>query len=274
MKAYDLWFTSGDGLAKHPGREPERAWQDGAAHGWTGSAGPAIAPELWPRGELTGLPMFHALTLRLPAEYRRRGADLTAISFFQGEGEFAEARTSSTGLRRLLPCLDPFERSARRASDHPRLERRTDILDGQFALIWLTDDEFSRGPVAPPADVRREGEHEAEDGGPNAWDIEEPTTEVWLVEREDPNAGRVPVDAEEGRQDSDYTQPYTDDAVLHPWAEAFATSHLGGTAFPSQAMPEGLTSFYLELEELPGMNFGGGNAQLDLDSETFDWACG
>ncbi len=27
------------------------------------------------------------------------------------------------------------------------------------------------------------------------------------------------------------------------------------------------------LEELPGLNFGSGSAQIDLESESFDWAC-
>ena len=45
-------------------------------------------------------------------------------------------------------------------------------------------------------------------------------------------------------------------------------------AFPLQALPEGLTPYYLEIEEISGMNFGGGNAQLDLESGVFDWACG
>lgn len=55
----------------------------------------------------------------------------------------------------------------------------------------------------------------------------------------------------------------------------FALSHLGGTAFPVQAMPAGLTPWYLEFEEISGLNFGGGgSAQIDLESNTFDWACG
>ena len=68
--------------------------------------------------------------------------------------------------------------------------------------------------------------------------------------------------------------PRTEDWALTGWAEDLhLRSHLGGTSFPVQTLVEGFTPFYLELEELPGMNFGGGNAQIDLESDAFDWAC-
>lgn len=38
-------------------------------------------------------------------------------------------------------------------------------------------------------------------------------------------------------------------------------------------MPDCLTPYYLELEDFAGLNFGTGAAQLDLESDTFDWAC-
>lgn len=267
MTAYDLWFESGTGLATYPGREPSRERPATPPDGWIGSAGPGIAPATWPRGTQTGLPMFHALTLRLPAEYRRRGAHLTSIAFFQGEGQFAEQRTPA-------PSPDPFEADVRAATDHPHLARRTDIIDGQFALLWLTDDEVEAGPVAPPPDSRRPGEHVAEDEGPNAWDTVAPMCAVWLLERPDLNAGWAPVDPMAAERTEGYTSPFESDFTLQPWAEQLAPCHLGGTSFPVQSLPDGLTPFYLELEELDGLNFGGGTAQLDLESDAFDWACG
>jgi hypothetical protein len=73
-----------------------------------------------------------------------------------------------------------------------------------------------------------------------------------------------------------YRDPFgSDTGDVEPWASALAgRCHLGGTAFPVQELPEGLTPWYLELTELPGLNFGGGGtAQIDLESDTFDWAC-
>lgn len=65
-------------------------------------------------------------------------------------------------------------------------------------------------------------------------------------------------------------------SIYKPWALALEgrDGHLGGTAFPYHALPEGLTPYYLEFWEFGGLNFGGGSAQLDLESEVFDWACG
>ncbi len=59
---------------------------------------------------------------------------------------------------------------------------------------------------------------------------------------------------------------------LADWAGTlFAKSHLGGTAFPVQGIPDGLTPWYRELKEIAGLKFGGGgNAQIVLESETFD----
>ncbi|MDR2566764.1 MAG: hypothetical protein LBC97_12085 [Bifidobacteriaceae bacterium] len=270
MKAYDILFERADGTAAY---DPEYGdtfpAPDRPADGWIGTEGPGMDPETWPRGPETGLPMFHAITLRLPADYQRKGAAFTGIAFFQGEGEFAEPY-KARGFR------DPFVKQLKDARPHPQLQLREDLIGGQFALIWLTEEELSRGPASPPPDPRRPGEHlGSDDGGPNAWD-EGPhaVQRVWLAERPDPNAGLAPLD-HSGPDDA--YRPRFDSATweLEPWARPLAgRCHLGGTAFPIQALPDGLTPWYLELTELPGLNFGTGNAQIDLESDAFDWACG
>lgn len=272
MEAYDLWFESEGGIAVHPGGPPSRSAPSSRPDGWIGSAGPGIDSTTWPRGALTGLPMFHVLTLRLPEAYRRRGTELPGIAFFQGEGQFAEPRSRARrGLRRWV--ADPFERDVSQAADHPHLLRRTDVIDGQFALVWLDEDELAAGPTEPPPDTRRVGEHVADDGGPNAWDTRESTRWVWLLVRNDPNAGRAPVDPLEVDAVPGYVSPFTQGFRLNDWANAAAPSHLGGTSKPVQALARGFTPFYLELDQLPGVNFGEGRAQLDLESDAFDWAC-
>lgn len=168
--------------------------------GWTGDRGPAIDPASWPRGPLTGLPMFHVLTLRLPEEYQRRGTEFPAIAFFQGEGQFAEE------IDRDADPDDPFLRDLAMAVPHPQQTLYEDIIGGRFALLWLTDEEFAGGPAASPLDPRRPGEHGADDEGPNAWDESgHPTEPVFLLERDDPNAGRAPVEDADG---SDYLDPF------------------------------------------------------------------
>lgn len=235
--------------------------------GWIGSPGPAIGDAAWPRGPVTGLPMFHALTLRLPAEYRMRGAEFEAISLFQGEGQFADpsAPVTPDGA-----SDDPFVRQLAGHRPHPTERGYVDEIDGRFAAVWLTRDEFEAGPADPPSDVRRPGEHGNDDEGPNAWDDVEPLRAVRLTVRPDPNAGRAPNE----RGDGGYRSPFLPDLTFAEWARDLGVrSHLGGTAFPDQAIPDGLTPAYLELLELPGMNLGGGSLQLDLSNDVFSWSC-
>jgi hypothetical protein len=264
MKAYDLFFgDSSDELAWRPGAEPEVV-DAPVRSGWTGGGGPAIDPATWPRGPVTGLPMMHVLTLHLPADCRRRGPDFPAIAFFQGEGELAERLAAADAPD------DPFARDLASTRPHAQLQLLRDAIDGVFALIWLTEAEFAGGPVAPPPDVRPPGSPDAGWMGCNAWDDVHPTTGVWLAERVgDPNVGVPPVEVWSWEGSTAYQEPL--DA---PWAEPLiGWSHLGGTAFPTQGMPEGLTAYYLEIEEFSGANFGGGSAQVDLESGVFDWAC-
>ena len=268
MESYDLYFEVDGGVTTKTFRRdaewplPSVPWR-----GWIGSAGPAIDPSTWPRGPQTGLPMFHALTLRLPEPYQRRGPRFPGIAFFQGEGQFARPRQTGDPS-------DPSEQQLARARPHPQLQSRQDVIDGQFALLWLTEAELAGGPTTPPPDVRRAGEHGPDDEGPNAWDTREPARRVWIATRADPNTGISPTEAT-GPEARGYQQPLDPQARgWLPWAEPLVQrSHLGGTSFPVQGLPLGLTPYFLELEELPGLNFGGGNAQLDLESDVFDWAC-
>jgi hypothetical protein len=75
--------------------------------------------------------MFHAITLRLPAGYQRKGAAFPGIAFFQGEGEFAEPY-KARGFR------DPFAKQFQDARPHPQLQLREDLIGRPFALIWST----------------------------------------------------------------------------------------------------------------------------------------
>jgi hypothetical protein len=272
MKAYDIFFErDGKMMASDPEYGPDSCEflpVADAPSGWIGSDGPGIDPATWPRGPETGLPMFHALTLRLPPEYQRRGPEFPGIAFFQGEGEFAEPYEEQGE--------DPFVVQVKQSRPHAQLCLREDLIGGKFALLWLTKAELAAGPTSPPPDPRRPGEHGNDDGGPNAWDEgPRPVQRVWLVERDDPNAGLTPVERFDPAEPKDaYRCRWTEDFDLEPWAQKLAgRCHLGGTVFHIQALPEGLTPWYLELTELPGLNFGGGNAQIDLESDTFDWAC-
>ena len=265
--AWDLVFEGDDeGFGEFGNGDQSEV--DGDPAGWIGSPGPGIAWENWPRSEDAGFPMLHVCTLRLPVEHQTKGPGYPGVALFMGEGQF--------GNRRLVGDAssdDPYLADLGRAVRHPMALVREDEIGGQYQLVWLTEGELSAGPTAPHPDVRRDGAPEDDSEGANAWDDVEPLRRVWLVERDDPNAGEAPVEARGER----YLQPFnTETSRFEPWAEAlFGRCHLGGTAFPVQGMPDGLTPTYLELGEISGLNLGGGGTlQIDLSSETFDWACG
>ncbi|MFH5211090.1 hypothetical protein ACHIPZ_23180 [Antrihabitans sp. NCIMB 15449] len=260
MRAFDVLFGElGDlrstpgGRSVDPAAEPTRA-------GWTGSHGTTIDADQWPRGPWTGLPMMHVITLLLPEEYRRKGPEFVAVSFFQGEGQFATQFPQ--------PLRMPLARP------HPQSTIFEDMIGGKFALIWLTQAEFDAGPSAPPAEARNAEQAAYDDEGANAWDHVEPLVEVWIRPRDwDVNVGIAP--SESWTEDA-YVDRFdsTDEAFAAGAEASYDLSHLGGTTNCVQAVPQELTPYYLELEEISGTNFGGGNCQIDLESGVFDWACG
>lgn len=270
--SFSLLFETEGGVTYSPevGNAPTLPMPEAPHHGWVGTPGPAIDWKHWPRSLNTGLPLMHVLTLWLPGDYQRKGPEYVGIAYFAecGEPDAAEPE------RGEADSDDPFLADLAQAVDHPTLSRRVDVLGAEHAIIWLTAEELARGPVAPHADLREEGEPEAEDTL-SAWDNEVEYARLWLVKREDPNAGIAPLEVRAGATaENGYQSPHGDDFELLPWAEAMhLQSHLGGTAMPVQGMPEGLSPWYLELEEFGDLNYGGGNAQIDLETEAFDWAC-
>lgn len=234
--------------------------------GWVGWAGPSVGDAHWPRGPRTGEPMLHILTLELPEDYRVRGPGLPAISFFAGEGPNVDDEPT---VRPTLDSTDPFLRDLLGHRPHPGLSLRRDAEGGAFAVVWLTREEFERGPAAAPADGYGRA-RPAGDTGHSAWATSTrvsgteiggvlPTTGLWLVAVDDPNAGLAP------------RQHEWDPKGLELGLED--VDHLGGTPFPADALPSGLSPFYLELGELGGLDLGGGGtAHIDLATPAFGWA--
>ncbi len=292
---YDLLFGSSNlALSAHPrgsenAQSPKLARPDAKLAGHAGGHAPAIPTDAWPRSPSTGFPMVHVVTFELPPEYRRKGPELVGLSLFQADDHVAKP---TPGAKEALTSglsneSAPFFASLVRAhgARHPETCDLTDLIGGNFVAIWLREHEL-RGPrTAPPTDDR--GSAPAVETGQNlnAWDHTKPEVLVWMAERSfDPNAGKAPVEVygDEDAPPAPYV-PSDDyvDVVLTPvetlkafYEEHHGRSHLGGTCLAVQAMPEGLTPWFLELEdEIGGANFGGGNLQYDLESGVFDWAC-
>ncbi|MGW1433513.1 hypothetical protein ACWD6K_33455 [Streptomyces sp. NPDC002431] len=280
MKAYDLGFgESVDALSVRPGKPVEIDLPGARVAGWCGGRAPGIGTASWPRSPVTGLPMTHVITLELPEDYRRKGPDLVAVSFFHADDHVAD---DIEGVDELLAgtvptpeqAADPFFAAvaATAAARHPRQQDLEDVIGGAHALIWLTAAEFAAPRIDPPADIRPDGLGDKYSRGQNAWDDSAPEITVWIGERTgDPNTGIAPAENGEGG----YVEAWSsDDKDLDAfWSSVEGISHLGGTVMPCQTLPEGLTPYVFELEDgVGGVNFGGGNAQIDLESGVFDWA--
>ncbi|MFH9200003.1 hypothetical protein ACH4KO_32980 [Streptomyces anulatus] len=280
MKSYELGFgESADELTALPGKTIEIDLPGARVAGWCGGRAPGIGTAAWPRSPVTGLPMIHVITLELPEDYRRKGEDLVAISFFQADDHVAD---DIDGVAELLEgtaptaeqAADPFLAAvaATAAARHPQQRDLEDLIGGAHALLWLTAEEFAAPRIDPPADIRPAGLGDKYSRGQNAWDDSAPETTVWLGERtDDPNTGIAPSEDGEGG----YVRAWSseDEQLQEFWSSIEGTSHLGGTIMPCQGTPEGLTPYVFELEDgVGGLNLGGGNAQIDLESDVFDWA--
>jgi hypothetical protein len=139
------------------------AWRTGnpdrGEDGWSFGLPPGIAPGQWPLDPVTGYPLAHGFTLRLPEDYRVHGPDIVALSFFAtpADGNDGGADPWSDAVSALIeapgdtapddPALLPWWERARQA--HPRLHRMRDILDYGYAVVLLTQEEYA-GPACPP----------------------------------------------------------------------------------------------------------------------------
>lgn len=302
LRAYDLEILPQDARSS-----------DSENHGWVFGLPPGIKPEQWPLDPVTGYPLMHGFTLYLPEDYRVHGPDIVAFSFFataadQGDGGANPVDETLRGVI-LNPAatpptdadLIPFWNAARTA--HPRLHRMQDILDYEYAVILLTQEEFD-GAYCKPAELVANRFYEMSPepvwikNGSAYTEINAPPDDCftqsiqgtpeksieysrairWTPRANDPNAGKTPMESyDEEPTPSGYQQPWyleDDQYKDHSWAEDHAENHIGGTMMPIQAMPE-MSTFYVEFEEDFGIyNFGTGNAQLDFKNMVFDWACG
>jgi hypothetical protein len=147
IRAYDLDMLH---------REVDRSVPDN--HGWVFGLPPGITPQQWPLDPISGYPLMHGFTVKLPADYRVHGAEIVALSFFatatdQNDGgarkrdDLYAAVTAADAQPPDNRHLLPFWKQAK--ARHARLHRMSDILDYEYAVILLTDAEF-RGPLCQP----------------------------------------------------------------------------------------------------------------------------
>jgi hypothetical protein len=71
IRAYDLDMLH---------REVHRMAPDN--HGWVFGLPPGITPVQWPLDPISGYPLMHGFTVKLPDDYRVHGPEIVALSFF------------------------------------------------------------------------------------------------------------------------------------------------------------------------------------------------
>jgi hypothetical protein len=150
LRAYDLDMLP---------REVNRAAPDN--HGWVFGLPPGITAEQWPLDPISGYPLMHGFTVKLPEGYCVHGQNVVALSFFAtaadqndgGADRREDLYAAVTGAddppsdnRHLLPFRQ------RALAQHPRLHRMSDILDYEYAVILLTEAEFN-GPLCQPPEL-------------------------------------------------------------------------------------------------------------------------
>jgi hypothetical protein len=289
--------------------------------GWVFGLPPGIASDQWPLDPVSGYPLMHGFTLRLPEEYRIHGPSIVALSFFstaadQNDGgasireDVYSAVVGTFAVGHECQHLKPFREHA--AKTHPKLFRMKDLLNYEYAVILLTEDEYRGKPCQPPRFASNPylsttarpkwldtGSAYACFSGNGGMGLGNGPVEntysfklfgcipeqrldwhraVACTPRVvDPNAGIPPQEVFEEPSAQGYESPYDieNDFKLKTWAKNHKRDHIGGTMRPTQGTPE-FSPFYIGFEEYFGdYNFGaGGNAQLDFLQMKFEWACG
>ena len=236
MLAYDLV------VAETPPIRPGRAAP--LLGGWAGPDGPAIDPATWPRSPRSGQPLRHCVTFWLPQPYRRLFPDAVALSVFQWHDEYGWTDPMPHMLLgavpdQMLARVDPFWSALASSRPHPRsvVAIQTDI-GSMYGLVYLTQAELV-GPrqSRPAAAPLFPGEADRDRVPASA-----PMGTVWLVPRDDPNAGIPP----HGAGYRDVPDSY----------DRFAMEHLGGTLMdPDESGAGDLSPYYFEIDRIGGFDF-------------------
>lgn len=219
--------------------------------GWEYGLPPGIKPEQWPRHSASGLPLVHGFTIRVPPEFRAKGSERVALSYFHPGNSESYPQTSER-IQALMdgePLLDsersdPFfaALASHVAASHPATDVFTDILDHDHAIVWHTEQDFSGARCPRPSEALPSGM------SGEAMDLGEPVGEEspLFLTQEEPK--RVLI-------------------------------QLGWPLHPVQCSQEdledrGFGPLVLEIEtDVGGVNYGDGNCQIDLENGLLDWAC-
>lgn len=227
--------------------------------------------------------MAHLWTILVPETYRVKGKDLVAISLFQADDAFEDRVDGVEDMINNLTEVnhtdaEDFWASLGRYANHrhPQEIYLEDIIGGGWALLWLSKEEFDGEATAlPDKENSIYPDYEIEEWSRSCFAKDEPAQFIkQAIRKDDPNVGKMLDDSPDENDVNAYIPMFSEKGDLLKLDRFHAKNHFGGTANPIQAVPE-FSPFYIEFEETLGdANMGGGNGQIDLLNNQFDWACG
>ena len=226
----------------------------GSKSGWEGGLPPSITKEQWPRHGCSGLPLMHGFTVKVPEEYRTKGKDRIALSYFH-PGDSKSFRCERDMIERVGAVFEggelgegkkghPFWEALKThgRSKHPAVVNYMDILDHDHVIIWHTQQDLNAPRCERPETQLPKGI----DG--RAMHLDEPVLEeipLFLTDRE-PQSRLIQLGW-----------------PLHPLQDSL-----------EDLKDMGFGDLSLEIETtVGGANYGEGNCQVDLAGTLLDWAC-
>jgi len=233
---------------------PAAQGKGGEDAGWEYGLPPGIKPEEWPRHCRSGLPLRHGFTIRIPAEYRARGPELVALSYFHpGDSESypstgpAAARAKSILKGGKLKASEKGQAfwealAAHAASKHPHSVIRRDILEHDHAIVWHTEEAFSGAKCRRPSEPLPDGING------KAMKLDAPVVRAKRLKMIRKAPDRVHIQL---------------GWPLHPVQ-----------LDEDQLIEAGWSGMVMEIEtDIGDVNYGDGNCQIDLQKGFLDWAC-
>jgi hypothetical protein len=282
-------------------------------HGWCYGLPPGLLPEQWPLSLHDGFPMQHCFTLLVPEQYRAQGPAHVALTMFADQqydepvevGAIADYFASETMERPTDAALLPFWTYRRHR--HAMEFRMKDVIDYNFAAIWLTEAEFA-APLCQPPQLAGNPLLPAnplplwlEDGAARtvstctsattrtppicrrntgtACSAMSPKPAIAPTASPSPSARAIRMSAGH-RAIICCTRASSATTSRHsaPKASGFdrcrAATISAAPCFPASGRRNSVQPISKSKSILAGFNFGGGNGQLDLATMQFGWACG
>ncbi|MBX3232762.1 MAG: hypothetical protein KIT84_43575 [Labilithrix sp.] len=222
---------------------------DAGDAGWEHGLPPSVSAAAWPRHTYNGMPLVHGFTLRLPPEYRVRGAERVGLSYFHpGDSEsYSVKEPLGERVRAVLGAApleraendDPFFRALAQYARHrpDNVQWFEDILGHTHAIVWHTEAELNGPPGERPSEPLPQGL--------------EPKT--MLLDADVPPPKKL---------------------TFAPAEPESPHIQLGHPLHWIQAEVDGFGDIVMEMEDGVGRaNYGSGNCQVDLANGLLDWAC-